>query len=101
MPVCTVPFAALQKPPSRALLTPQRHGRVLAALALERLRNAEKYSLLLLLRCRYGQKSGAETGKEAAEHLQQIKQNVEALARVEWEAQTSFLVLKRKWQRLH
>jgi len=45
----------------------------------------------------YGQARGADSSKEVSEHLEAIRQNVETLAKLEWQAQTSFLTLKRKW----
>eukprot|EP00803_Ostreobium_quekettii_P004828 evm.model.scf_578.6 EVM.evm.TU.scf_578.6 scf_578:62481-70261(+) len=45
----------------------------------------------------YGQQRGGGDTSQAAEHMQQIRQSVEQLARLEWEAQTSFLTLGRKF----
>jgi ATP-dependent RNA helicase DDX1 len=45
---------------------------------------------------RYGAARGAAPEAEAAAHLAAIRTRVEALARLEWEAQASFLSLKRR-----
>eukprot|EP00879_Flechtneria_rotunda_P016993 GHRR01017789.1.p1 GENE.GHRR01017789.1~~GHRR01017789.1.p1 ORF type:complete len:516 (+),score=173.42 GHRR01017789.1:811-2358(+) len=45
----------------------------------------------------YGQARGGGVSKEVTERLESIKQNVEELAKLEWQAQTSFLLLKRRW----
>eukprot|EP00878_Enallax_costatus_P008705 GHUV01009099.1.p1 GENE.GHUV01009099.1~~GHUV01009099.1.p1 ORF type:complete len:403 (+),score=110.41 GHUV01009099.1:2406-3614(+) len=46
----------------------------------------------------YGQARGGGISQEVTERLANIKQNVEALASLEWQAQTSFLQLKRRWR---
>jgi hypothetical protein len=45
----------------------------------------------------YGQARGSGTSQEVAERLESIKQNVQELAALEWQAQTSFLMLKQRW----
>lgn len=45
----------------------------------------------------YGQARGGGAATEVSERLQSIKQNVEALVALEWQAQTSFLTLKSRW----
>lgn len=45
----------------------------------------------------YGQARGGGGGAELSERLQSIRQNVEALVALEWQAQTSFLTLKSRW----
>lgn len=45
----------------------------------------------------YGQARGGVGGAELSERLQSIRQNVEALVALEWQAQTSFLTLKSRW----
>ncbi len=46
---------------------------------------------------KYGQARGSEgAAQEAKARLESIRQNVEVLAALEWQAQTSFLGLKRR-----
>ncbi|GLC38638.1 hypothetical protein PLESTB_000455000 [Pleodorina starrii] len=47
---------------------------------------------------KYGQQRGGGVSKEVTEHLEQIAQNVQQLASLEWRVQTSFLRLKQRWQ---
>ncbi|GIL86754.1 hypothetical protein Vretifemale_14994 [Volvox reticuliferus] len=47
---------------------------------------------------KYGQQRGGGVSKEVTEHLEQISQNVQQLASLEWRVQTSFLRLKQRWQ---
>ncbi|KAF6252459.1 P-loop containing nucleoside triphosphate hydrolase protein [Scenedesmus sp. NREL 46B-D3] len=45
----------------------------------------------------YGQARSGGTSRAVTERLESIKQNVQELAALEWQAQTSFLLLKHKW----
>jgi hypothetical protein len=45
----------------------------------------------------YGQARGSGTSQEVAKRLESIKQNVQELAALEFQAQLSFLMLKQKW----
>eukprot|EP00879_Flechtneria_rotunda_P017692 GHRR01018544.1.p4 GENE.GHRR01018544.1~~GHRR01018544.1.p4 ORF type:complete len:100 (-),score=30.83 GHRR01018544.1:599-898(-) len=45
----------------------------------------------------YGQARGGGVSEEVIERLESIKHIIEELAKLEWQAQTSFLMLKRKW----
>jgi len=45
----------------------------------------------------YGQARGGGSTAEVSERLESIRQNVEALVALEWQAQTSFLTLKGRW----
>lgn len=45
----------------------------------------------------YGQARGGGVSGEVTQRLACIRQNVEALVSLEWQAQTSFFTLKRKW----
>lgn len=49
----------------------------------------------------YGQQRGGESGKDVAARLEQIRQNVDELARLEWDAQTSFLTFGQRISRLN
>ncbi|PNW85486.1 hypothetical protein CHLRE_03g188750v5 [Chlamydomonas reinhardtii] len=46
---------------------------------------------------KYGQQRGGGVSKEVTEHLAAIASNVAQLAGLEWQVQTSYLSLKRKW----
>lgn len=46
---------------------------------------------------KYGQSRSNVGSKEVEGHLEAIQQNVVLLAELEWQAQTSFLTLKRRW----
>lgn len=45
----------------------------------------------------YGQARGGGAAAEVSERLESIRQNVESLVALEWQAQTSFLSLKSRW----
>jgi hypothetical protein len=45
----------------------------------------------------YGQARGGSATAEVSERLESIRQNVESLVALEWQAQTSFLTLKSRW----
>ncbi|EFJ48542.1 hypothetical protein VOLCADRAFT_90875 [Volvox carteri f. nagariensis] len=47
---------------------------------------------------KYGQQRGGGVSQEVTAHLEQIAQNVQHLASLEWHVQTSFLRLKQRWQ---
>ncbi|GMH45072.1 hypothetical protein BSKO_13029 [Bryopsis sp. KO-2023] len=46
---------------------------------------------------KYGQQRSGGANKETSAHLQHLKQNIEDLSKLEWQAQTAFLTLPQKF----